>query len=621
MRIQPTQPVLFVAKLQLWYWGAFVFICALTQDVGITLAALVFIVVSSMWPSSAMIQGLGWSRRGYLIAGVFTPWMAWNAAHGAEFFQEILYFASLAGILLYLVSLSVLCMPETREFFRARSREEGARAGKGFSVLALSVCSFVFAWGWTDFSATFHLLGAGDYQGIAVAALDTVVGLGLATIVLRIWWAGKWRNPLRIVWLSTGGVLFEHALCYSAITALVYTGGDPFMQQAASHTGPIIAGRFVFAFGALVPGALLSRSAALEGTHERKDSMFGFFQRRKCAGLLSAIDRSDVSGIRRALGAGADPNCLDQAGWPCIAKAASSGNVDIARALLDAHAIANQKCPAVLDERQQGVYEELCRRGLQAWMPSDSWSALLEAVCRGNLSIVNLLLKHGADANLKYSAKLDPDMYVNHSVSQSMGSQVALDTHRKDGWTALMEAAQRGHAGITEALLLASADFCAATKDGTTALMCAATEGHATCVRALLAKGAAVDQTNGDGWTALFCACGRGHVPVIEMLLGHNADANKKNRANATPLMWAVNGGPGAVKALLTAGVRVNEVSNKGGSALMAAVLNRLPVIVRSLLDAGADATIRDKNGVPLVELAQTTFHPEIIEMISRAAG
>jgi uncharacterized protein len=349
--------------------------------------------------------------------------------------------------------------------------------------------------------------------------------------------------------------------------------------------------------------------------------MFRFLQRRKDEALLKAIAASDVNGVSRSLKAKADSNCADKNGWPCIAKAASIGNIDIATALLDEGAQVNRKFPAVLDERQKDVYEELYRRGLRASMPEESWSALLEAVSQGHLSMVRLLLKRGADPNSKHPAKLEPDIYVHHSVHQSMGSQIGLDPHRKDGWTALMQAAEMGHAEIVEALLTEKAEFRATSEDGTTALMRAAMGGHVSCVRALLAKGSSVDQTNSDGWTALFCACARGHLSVIHLLLTNKADVNLKNRSNATPLMWAVRAGPEAVKILLAAGVRVNEVSDKGGSALMAAVMGGQPEVVRLLLSAGADATVRDKQGTPLVELARSTFHREIIDMISTAVS
>jgi hypothetical protein len=266
--IQAPRSISLIAKIQISYCIAFVCGCALTQSVGWSLGALVFIVVSTMWPSWAMLKGLGWSRLGYIIAGVFTPWMALNAANTAEFFQDALYYAALVSFLLYFVTCVILFLPTVRKFFSVHQGTEFGSLGKGLSLWALAACSFIFASGWTDASTALYLLNTGDYHGVGVSLLFVIVGMGLVILISRLWWRDYMPHLLALVWLSTGWVLLEHAFCYGAITALVYAGNDPYMHVAASHARLIIIGRFVFALAAITIGSgLRGRSPAIERVH------------------------------------------------------------------------------------------------------------------------------------------------------------------------------------------------------------------------------------------------------------------------------------------------------------------------------------------------------------------
>ena len=111
-------------------------------------------------------------------------------------------------------------------------------------------------------------------------------------------------------------------------------------------------------------------------------------------------------------------------------------------------------------------------------------TALMEAARGGHMEVCRLLVEHGADPNAATS----------------------------DDVTALMWAAQRGHIEVCRLLVEHGADPSAATSDGNTALMKAA-EGRwrvgsaATC-RQLLALGARIDAKNHAGKTALDVAWG-----------------------------------------------------------------------------------------------------------------
>ena len=81
--------------------------------------------------------------------------------------------------------------------------------------------------------------------------------------------------------------------------------------------------------------------------------------------------------------------------------------------------------------------------------------------------------------------------------------EVAVDAKDSGGRTALMVAADGGHAAAIAALLAAGAEVDATSNQGTTALMAAAQGGHAAAIAALLAAGAEVEAKKNDGKTAL----------------------------------------------------------------------------------------------------------------------
>ena len=70
-----------------------------------------------------------------------------------------------------------------------------------------------------------------------------------------------------------------------------------------------------------------------------------------------------------------------------------------------------------------------------------------------------------------------------------------MDAQNKDGWTALMLAAQKGHEQVVRDLLEAGAVVGAQDNDGVTALMFAAQNGHEQVALVLLEAGAVLSRT------------------------------------------------------------------------------------------------------------------------------
>ena len=243
-----------VAKSLICVCGVFIAICALTQGVGLNLGALVFVAMSTIWPAQAMLRCENWGRIGYLMGGPFAVGMSLQALSGAEFLQGFLYLLMLITGVIYLVALIVLTRSRIRQSFLLQTTlAPKGSFGKGFSVLLISFCGFLFAWWWTNLSTMLHLISVADFKGILICLAGISIAVALGALVLRVWWSRSWRMVSSLILFATSLVLLEHAICYSAITALVYFGGR---ESAFGDTGLIIGGRFLFALLALVGGVI-----------------------------------------------------------------------------------------------------------------------------------------------------------------------------------------------------------------------------------------------------------------------------------------------------------------------------------------------------------------------------
>ena len=137
-------------------------------------------------------------------------------------------------------------------------------------------------------------------------------------------------------------------------------------------------------------------------------------------------------------------------------------------------------------------------------------------------------------------------------------------------------------------------------RDGWTALMKAANGGHFEVVKQLLvARGAEVNARNNAGWTALMKAAMEGHLALVKFLVAHGADIYIKNEEGDTALMRAACGGClEVVKFLTSKKGDIHAKDNRGWTALMKATVGGHLEVVKFLVDdCKADVNARNKSG------------------------
>lgn len=187
-----------------------------------------------------------------------------------------------------------------------------------------------------------------------------------------------------------------------------------------------------------------------------------------------------------------------------------------------------------------GPVDELLRRGTDPNQMFDGHTALSFAAYNGNLEVVRLLLKHGADANLG---------------------------------TPLASAVQSGSEKVTAALIEAGADVNVTLEHGVTPLLISINMANSNPHIAILLiqAGANVNSADSDGNSALLIASTESSDEVFETLVKNGAHPNSHNKFGQTALhLMAQNGDAFSIRARL--------LLEHGASPLVRDNRNRLPL-------------------------------------------
>ncbi len=317
--------------------------------------------------------------------------------------------------------------------------------------------------------------------------------------------------------------------------------------------------------------------------------------------LHRAAKAGDLDGLHASLEAGADINRLDKQGWTALMHAVNKGNVLIVEGLVEAG--------ADLDVRA-----------------ADGATALFMSAVLGDPQIVAQLMKAGADISVqgpRGKTAVDVARLTFGEIDAASANDADLAVvglQRGQTWKETLAWQSAAKEAAKEAVKKFVASFGREpTADkvdeyGMTDLHWAAVTNSAEVAKLLIDRGADVSVRNSYGLTPMHSAAGGNSAEVAKLLINHGADVSARDYSDETPLHSANS--EEVAKLLIDRGADVSARDKYGYTPLRNTTSAE---VAKLLIDHGADVSVRDdsRKKTPL-EFAKEFNHEEMVTFLSQ---
>ncbi|HEC29861.1 MAG TPA: hypothetical protein ENI65_09785 [Gammaproteobacteria bacterium] len=258
---------------------------------------------------------------------------------------------------------------------------------------------------------------------------------------------------------------------------------------------------------------------------------------------------------------------------------------------------------------------------------SYSDTSLMWAIKNGDTEKVKLLLEESSDVNQQHSVTGEtPLIYATRKNNIRMVSLLlrhGADNEIRDkmGNSALDWASRNGNSYIIGIILKKNASNKIKRKS-VTPLLSAIYSSKLVTVKYLLESGLPVNGHDSFGDTPFIAAIKMGNAEIMFYLLAHGADSRATDKLGRSALMLSSQTGyMGIISYLIKEGHDINKQSIKGRTALMFAAVNARAGIVKLLLDQGADLNLRDNEGHSAIYFSAANKRWFIIDMLLNAGA
>ena len=172
-------------------------------------------------------------------------------------------------------------------------------------------------------------------------------------------------------------------------------------------------------------------------------------------------------------------------------------------------------------------------------------------------SAILLAKYHRQDRAVELLASKQPDLTLHEAAAIGAAERVRqlvsargrlIDSHSKDGFTALGLAAYFGQVEVVEFLINqgANLDLTAGNSMMVAPLHQAVAAGHEAVVRLLVEAGADLDVRGQQGWTPLHAAARNGNTEMVRLLIGKGADRGARTAGGQSAFDIALTHGHAA---------------------------------------------------------------------------
>ena len=295
--------------------------------------------------------------------------------------------------------------------------------------------------------------------------------------------------------------------------------------------------------------------------------------------LHKAVIQDNQQMVKRLLAAGSDIHEIDEAGMLPLTYAVLLDDQEMATLLLENGADINRLDTNVNFWEQLGIWGWGHTVGQEG-----GWAALHYITATGSEQMLQFLLQHGADVDIK---------------------------EKEHGNSPIFMAVQVDRPDMLKILIEAGADLTLNNKIGRTLLHSLAARGKIDYIKLLLENGADID-VGKPGTTPLMTAADLGEDDTMIFLLENGADINILN-INAPKLSRSMLSKPYATETLKILTEYGFDINTKPASAepllfslfnTGAKMKNGLRENVQLLLDAGMDVNATDKEGNTVLHFA-----------------